>query len=129
MKTTTLNIIRRTLFAAAIAVAASIAAYAQGGNLYESRSNHRFGYITPYQNTWVITGMNGGGQIKIYNCRGIGNNGIACVFTQFASDGRTSYSGEAQVYQSGAVYLRWLYDFTSGHQRNADSGWRGYQVR
>ncbi|WP_316311735.1 hypothetical protein, partial [Clavibacter michiganensis] len=64
----------------------------------------------------------------IYNCSAIANNGLACVFTQF-KDGKTTYSGQAQIYQSGAVYLRWMYDFTSGQQRNINGGWTAYQVR
>jgi hypothetical protein len=126
MKTT---ILKCGLMAAMVIGLTATASYAQGGNLYEANGRARFGYITPYQTTWVINNMNGGGEIKIYNCKDIGRGGIGCVFTQFASNGRTAYSGEAQIYQSGAVYLRWMYDFTSGQQRSADSGWRGYQVR
>jgi len=123
------SIFGKTLAIAFFAVIMSVASYAQSGNLYEGSSNSRFGTITAYQSTWVINNMNGGGEIKIYNCRNIGNGGIACSFTQFDNSGRTSYSGEAQVFQNGGVYLRWTNDVTNGQQRRIDTGWKGYQVR
>ena len=121
------SIFGKSLALAFFLMVLSIASYAQSGNLYEARSNYRLGTITAYQNVWHIN-MGNSSEIKIYNCRGIGNRGLACVFTQF-KDGRTTYSGESQIYQSGAVYLRWMYDFTSGYQRNINGGWVAYQVR
>jgi hypothetical protein len=117
----------KTLAIAFFLTVLSIASYAQSGNLYEARSNYRLGTITAYQNVWRID-MGNRSEIKIYNCRTINATGIACVFTQF-KDGRTTYSGESQIYQNGAVYLRWMYDFTSGFQRNINGGWVAYQVR
>lgn len=128
------NTIIRSIFGKALAIgilttAMGIASYAQSGNLYEANSSYRLGVITAYQSTWVINQMNGGGEIKIYNCRYASGTDISCSFTQFNAQGKTSYSGQAYITRAGAVSLRWLYDFTSGYQRNADSGWRAYQVR
>lgn len=122
------SIFGKTLAVAFFAMVLTIASYAQSGTLYEANSSARFGTITPYGSTWVINNLNGGGEIKIYNCSGIGNGGILCSFTQFAASGRSAYSGQSQIYQSGAVYLRYLNDVTNG-QRNIDSGWLAYQVR
>lgn len=128
------NTLVRSIFGKALAIGflttvLGIASYAQAGNLYEANSSYKFGFITAYQSTWVINQMNGGGEIKIYNCRYASGTDISCSFTQFNAQGKTSHSGQAYITRGGAVYLRWQYDFTSGYQRNADSGWRAYQVR
>lgn len=122
------SIFGKTLAMAFFAMVMTVASYAQSGNLYEANSSYRLGTITAYGSTWVINNLNGGGEIKIYNCAGIGNNGIGCSFTQFAASGRAAYSGQSQIYQSGAVYLRYTNDVTNG-QRSMDSGWIAYQVR
>ncbi len=121
------NLFGKTLAIAFFVTVLSIASYAQSGNLYQSGSNYRLGTITAYSNVWRID-MGNSQEIKIYNCSAIANKGLACVFTQF-SNGRVTYSGQSQIYQSGAVYLRWMYEFTSGVQRNINGGWVGYQVR
>lgn len=121
------NLFGKTLAITFFLTMLSIASYAQSGNLYEARSNYRLGTITAYQSVWRID-MGNSSEIKIYNCRTISATGIACVFTQF-KDGRTTHSGEAQIYQSGAVYLRWMYEFIANQQRNINGGWVAYQVR
>lgn len=123
------NFFGKTLATAFFAAVMTVASYAQSGNLYEANSNYRLGVITAYQTTWVINQMNGGGEIKIYNCKYASGTDISCSFTQFNAQGKTSHSGQAYITRAGAVYLRWQYDFTSGYQRNADSGWRAHQVR
>ncbi len=122
------SIFGNTLAMAFFAMVMTVASYAQSGNLYEANSSYRFGTITSYGSTWVINNMNGGGEIKIYNCSGIGNGGLLCSFTQFQASGRAAYSGQSQIYQNGGVYLRYTNDVTNG-QRSIDSGWIAYQVR
>jgi hypothetical protein len=108
-------------------VAMAAASYAQSGNLYEANSRAKFGFLTVHPSLFHIA-LGGNQEIKIYNCSPIAGAGVKCVFTQFFG-GRTNYSGEAQVYQSGAVYLRWMYSFNGNQQSRMDSGWKGYQVR
>ena len=51
--------------------------------------------------------------------------GLMCSMGHFDRNGRLIYSGWALVYQNGFVYLRWMYDFTSGFQQTMDTGWVG----
>jgi hypothetical protein len=99
------------------------ASYAQSGNLYEANGRARFGYITVEKSLFRID-MGGANEIKIFNCSAIPNSGLKCAFSQFMG-GRQNYSGEAQVYQSGAVYLRWLININGNQQsRVLDNGWK-----
>lgn len=117
----------KTLAIAIFLSALALTSYAQSGNLYEVRSNYRLGTITAYQSVWRID-LGNGGEIKIYSCRQISATGLGCVFTQF-KNGRVTYSGEAQIYRSGAVNLRWVYEFNGNQQRQINGGWNYYQVR
>jgi len=122
------GLVGKLIMGAFFALVLAGASYAQSGNLYEANGRGRLGYITVHPNLFRID-MGGSNEIKIYNCSPIANSGLKCVFTQF-NNGRTNYSGEAQVYQSGAVYLRWMYEFLGNQQRNtSDNGWKAYQVR
>ena len=121
------GLFRKTLVIALFLSAMALTSYAQSGTLYEVRSNYRFGTITAYQSVWRID-LGNGGEIKIYSCWRISATGLGCVFTQF-KNGRVTYSGQAQVYQSGAVNLRWMYEFNGNQQRQINGGWNYYQVR
>ena len=123
------NLFGKTLALAFLFGVMAVASYAQSANLYEARGRARLGTITAYPSTgvWRID-MGNTNEIKIYSCRANLPGGISCVFTQF-SRGRVVYSGYAQIYQSGAVNLRWMYDFTAGFQRTINGGWVPYQVR
>ena len=70
--------------------------------------------------------------LKTYkdSCRPVETGGIAgqvCSFAQF-QNGQITYSGWALVYTNGVVYIRWMYEFTAGVQRTADSGWVEFYV-
>ncbi len=110
----------------------SIASFAQSGNLYEQNSTYRLGYITVYPGSVFRIDMGNSQEIKIYqSCKAVtanGVKGVQCPFTQF-QNGRVVYSGDSYVFQNGYVYLKWMYDFTAGYQRNINGGWRLYQVR
>ncbi len=129
INTTLRSIFGKTLAMAFFAMVMTVASYAQSGNLFEAQGNARFGTITSFGSTWVINNLNGGGEIKIYRCSPISATGILCSFTQFDNSGRSAYSGQSQIFQSGAVLLRYTNDVTNGQQRSIDSGWLGYQVR
>lgn len=94
------------------------ATFAQVGTLFYG-NGARFGTIEAFPTVWRVL-PDGGGEIKIYSCSGIGGGGLGCVFTQFNCEGRTSYSGNAQVFQSGAVNMQYKFDFTSGFQQNTN---------
>ena len=118
------SIFGKTLAIAFFAAVMTVASYAQTGTLYEG--NSRFGIITLNGSVWVINNMNGGGEIKIYSCTQ--TSPTNCSFTQFQSSGRTAYSGNAWMNNTGGVVLYYRYDFTSGYQRNI-GGQTNLQVR
>lgn len=57
-----------------------------------------------------------------------GVRGMMCSFGQMRN-GQVAYSGWALIYENGYVYLRWMYDFTAGYQRNIDTDWVGLMPR
>jgi len=122
------SIFGKTLAIAFFAAVMTVASYAQSGTLFE-KNGARFGTITAFGSTWVINNLNGGGEIKIYRCSDMGNTGLLCSFTQFDNSGRSAYSGQSQIFQSGAVFLNYQNDVRDGQQRRIDSGWLAYQVR
>ena len=129
---TNINSMLRGLFGKAmltgiLTLVMAIATFAQSGTLFYAGTNTRYGHIDAFPNVWRIQ-PDAGGEIKIYSCRDIGSGGLGCVFTQFARDGRTSYSGDAQVFQSGAVNMQYKFDFTAGFQQNS-SGELRLQVK
>ena len=121
------GLFRKTLVITLFLSAMALTSYAQSGRLYEARSKYMLGTIPAYQSVWRID-LGNGGEIKIYSCKKISATGLGCVFTQF-KNGRVTYSGEAQVYQNGAVNLRWVYEFNGNQQRQINGGGNYYQVR
>ncbi len=107
----------KTIITGVVTLALAVATFAQSGTLFYAGTNTRYGTIQAFPNVWRIV-PDAGGEVKIYSCRDIGGGGLGCVFTQFGRDGRTQYSGDAQVFQNGAVNMQYKFDFTSGFQHD-----------
>lgn len=132
MKNNTLNTIIRSLFGKSSAIAfftafLAIASYAQTNNLYYQQGGAYFGQVTVFPGSHFEISTNGT-VIKTFrnSCRAISGNGVFCTFGQFRG-GQHIFSGEAQFFQNGIVYLRWTNENVGGTWRQTNGAWIGFR--
>ncbi len=102
-------------------------------NLYLKSSGIKwatvYGYTGSHYEVYPVAGLS---VLKTYkdSCKPVETGGVAgmvCTFAQF-HDGQIDHSGWVLIYMSGAVYVRWVYEFNAGVQRTSDSGWIEFYV-
>ncbi len=102
-------------------------------NLYLKSSGIKYGTVYAYTGShYEVYTSAGDSVLKTYkdSCKPVETGGVAglvCSFGQF-HNGQIYYSGWVLMYTSGAVYIRWMYQFTAGVQRTSDSGWIEFYV-
>lgn len=116
----------KTLVIAFFLSVMAVTSFAQSNNLYYRNGGAYFGRVTVYSTHFYIE--TNGTEIKTYadSCRNIPNDGVICTFGQF-KNGQLIYSGEAQFFKNGTVYLNWLYEFIGTQQRRLGGGWVGFR--
>ena len=102
-------------------------------NLYQKSNNVKYGRVDAFTGShYEVYTSAGNSVLKTYkdSCKPVETGGVAgqvCSFGHF-QNGQIIYSGWVLIYTSGAVYIRWMYQFTAGVQTTKDSGWIEFYV-
>lgn len=106
----------------------AVASYAQSNRLFFQQGGAFFGVVTVFPGSHFEITTNGS-VIKTFrnSCRPISGNGVFCTFGQF-KDGRHIFSGEAQIFQNGLVFLRWTNEsYGGGTWVQVNGAWIGFR--